>query len=186
MSGGMGGGDGGVAEDLLTTKGDTHGYTTENARVPISATNGHVLTSNSGTALGLEWAAIPAAATIPEMVSIAMGDETTVLAAASTTVPLVTFNMPYGFTLTNVIVSAVVAPTGAALVTVDVHENGTTVLSTKVTIDASEKTSATAVTQPVISDSALAVNSLIEIFVDQIDTDNVAAGLKIYLIGNQT
>ena len=72
------------------------------------------------------------------------------------------------------------------MVTVDVHENGTTVLSTKVTIDASEKTSATAATQPVISDSALAVNSLIEIFVDQIDTDNVASGLKIYLIGNQT
>ena len=114
----------------------------------------------------------------PEMVSIAMGDETTVLAAASTTVPLVTFNMPYGFTLEDVIVSSVVAPTGAALVTVDVHENGTTVLSTKVTIDASEKTSATAATQPVISDSALAVNSLIEIFVDQIDTDNVAAAVE--------
>jgi len=122
----------------------------------------------------------------PEMVSIAMGDETTVLAAASTSVPLATFSMPYGFTLEDVIVSAVAVPTGAALVTVDVHENGTTVLSTKVTIDASEKTSATAATPVVISDSALAVNSLIEIFVDQVDTDNTAAGLKIYLIGNQT
>ena len=178
----MGGGEGGVAEDLLTTKGDTHGYTTENARVAIGADT-QILTADSTEALGLKWAAVPSSS---EMVSIAMGDETTVLAAASTTVPLVTFNMPYGFTLTGVIVSAVAAPTGAALVTVDVHENGTTVLSTKVTIDASEKTSATAATPVVISDSALAVNSLIEIFVDQIDTDNTAAGLKIYLIGNQT
>jgi hypothetical protein len=123
---------------------------------------------------------------VPEMVSIAMGDETTVLAAASTSVPLATFSMPYGFTLSDVIVSAVAAPTGAALVTVDVHENGTTILSTKVTIDASEKTSATAATPVVISDPDLAVNSLIEVFVDQVDTDNTAAGLKIYLIGNQS
>jgi len=55
MSGGMQAG--GVSKELLTTKGDTHGFSTLNERVPISATNGHVLTSNSGTALGLEWAA---------------------------------------------------------------------------------------------------------------------------------
>ena len=55
MSGGMQGG-GGVAEDLLTTKGDTHGYTTENARVPIGADT-FVLTADSSTALGLGWAA---------------------------------------------------------------------------------------------------------------------------------
>ena len=179
----MGGGsDSGVPDDLLTTKGDTHGFDSANARVPIGIDT-TVLTADSTAALGLAWTA-PASST--EMVSIAMGDETTVLAAASTTVPVVTFSMPYAFTLTGVIVSAVTAPTGAALVTVDVHESGTTVLSTKVTIDASEKTSATAATPPVISDSSLAVNSLIQIFVDQIDTDNVAAGLKIYLLGTQT
>ena len=55
-SGGMGGGDGGVSEDLLTTKGDTHGFSTENARVPIGA-NTQVLTADSTEALGLKWAA---------------------------------------------------------------------------------------------------------------------------------
>jgi len=55
MSGGMGGGEGGVAEDLLTTKGDTHGYTTENARVPIG-TDGQVITADSTVPLGLAWA----------------------------------------------------------------------------------------------------------------------------------
>ncbi len=126
----------------------------------------------------------PAAKT--EFIAIALGDESTVLAAASTTVPVVTYHMPYGFTLTNVKVGLTAAGTGAALATFDVHEAGTTVLSTKVTVDASEKTSATAATQPVISDSALAADSLIEIFVDLVDTDNLAAGAKVYLIGYQT
>ena len=53
LSGGMQGG-GGVAEDLLTTKGDTHGYTTENARVPIG-TDGQILTADSSVPLGLAW-----------------------------------------------------------------------------------------------------------------------------------
>ena len=122
----------------------------------------------------------------PEHIGIALGDESTVLAAASTTVPVTTFHMPYGFTLTDVKAGLTVAGTGAALVTVDIHEAGTTVLSTKITIDASEKTSTTAATPPVISDSALAEDSLIEVFVDLVDTDNVAAGLKVYLIGTQT
>lgn len=121
-----------------------------------------------------------------EYMSIALGDESTVLAAASDTVPVVTFHLPYSFTLTNVKVGCTIAPTGSSLLTVDVHEAGTTVLSTKITVDASEKTSGTAATQPVISDAALAEDALIEIFVDQIDTDNVAAGLKVYLIGYQT
>ena len=51
----MGGGSGGVSEELLTTKGDTHGYTTENARVAIG-TNTQVLTADSTEALGLKWA----------------------------------------------------------------------------------------------------------------------------------
>jgi hypothetical protein len=52
----MGGGEAGVPDDLLTTKGDTHGYTTENARVPIGADT-QVLTADSTQALGLGWAA---------------------------------------------------------------------------------------------------------------------------------
>jgi hypothetical protein len=121
-----------------------------------------------------------------EMIAIALGDESTVLATASTTVPVVTYHMPYAFTLTDVKVGLTVAGTGAGLVTIDVHEAGTTVLSTKVTVDATEKTSGTATTAMVISDSALAVDSLIEIFVDVVDTDNVASGAKVYLIGYQS
>lgn len=123
---------------------------------------------------------------IKESFIIACSDETTVLSAASTTVPKATFRMPYAFTVTEVRASLRTAGTGAALITCDIHESGTTILSTKITIDATEKTSTTAATAPVISDSALADDALIELFLDQRDTDNVATGLKITIIGYRT
>jgi hypothetical protein len=118
--------------------------------------------------------------------TIACSDETTVLGAASTSVPLATFRMPYAFTVTGVRASLRTAGTGAALITCDIHESGTTILSTKITIDASETTSTTAATAAVISDSSLADDALIELFLDQRDTDNVATGLKITIIGYRT
>jgi hypothetical protein len=42
----------------LTTKGDTHGYSDQNARIPIS-TNNFSLLCDSAEALGLKWAASP-------------------------------------------------------------------------------------------------------------------------------
>ncbi len=116
----------------------------------------------------------------------AMSDETSVLPAASTSVPLFTFRLPFAFTVTEVRASLTTAGTGAALVTVDIHENGTTILSTKITIDATEKTSKTAVAAPVISDSLLADDAEIEVFLDVRDTDNVATGLKFTIIGYPT
>lgn len=118
--------------------------------------------------------------------AIAASDETTVLGAASTSVPVATFHMDRAFTITGVKCGVTTAPTGASLLTMDIHEAGTTILSTKITIDASEKTSATAATAAVISDSSLAADSLIELFVDQLDTDNVATGLKFYIQGYYT
>ena len=117
---------------------------------------------------------------------IALSDETTVLPVASTTVPLATFRIPMAFTVDEVRASLTTAGTGVALVTVDIHESGTTILSTKITIDASEKTSETAATPPVISDSSLADDAEIELFLDVRDTDNVATGLKVTLIGHET
>jgi len=90
--------------------------------------------------------------------------------------------MPYKFVLTGVKASLTTAVTGAALVIVDLHETGVTVLSTKITIDATEKTSETAVPAPVIIDSTLADDSLIELFLDVSDTDNLATGLKVTLL----
>ena len=48
-------GGGGVSEQLLTTKGDTHGFSNQNSRVGIGLDT-QVLTADSAQALGLKWA----------------------------------------------------------------------------------------------------------------------------------
>ena len=118
-----------------------------------------------------------------EAIMVAASDETTALATGTA---VTTFRMPYAFTLTEVRASLTTAGTGAALVTIDINETGTSILSTKITIDATETTSTTATTPPVISDTTLADDAEMTIDIDQIDTGGVSAGLKIYLIGYQT
>jgi hypothetical protein len=112
-------------------------------------------------------------------IAIACSDETSDLATGTA---VATFRMPYAFTLTGVRASVTTAPTGATL-TVDINESGTSILSTKLTIDAGEKTSTTAATAAVISDSALADDAEITIDIDQIGSTVAGAGLKVYLIG---
>lgn len=123
----------------------------------------------------------------PEFIPIACGDETTAL---TTGAAKVTFRMPYAFTLTDVRASVTTAPTGGTLLTVDVNENtgggATTILSTKLTFDASEKTTTTAATPRVISDSSLADDAEITIDIDAVGSTIAGAGLKVYLIGSRT
>jgi hypothetical protein len=88
-------------------------------------------------------------------------------------------------TVEDVRASLTTAGTGAALVTVDISEDSVSILSTKITIDSTEKSSETSATPPVISDSSLADDSEITIDIDTIDTDNVAAGLKVSIIGRR-
>jgi len=95
-----------------------------------------------------------------------------------------TFRMPYAFTLSAVRASVTTAPTGSTII-VDINEGGTTILSTNLTIDAGEKTSTTAATAAVISDTALADDAEITIDVDQVGSSTAGAGLKVYLIGEQ-
>ena len=114
---------------------------------------------------------------------IACSDETTAIDSTGTKV---TFYMPFDFTVTEVRASLTTAGTGANLVTLDFEQNGTTILSTAITIDATELTSTTASTPPVISTSALTDDASIDCDIDQIDSGGVSAGLKMYLIGYKT
>lgn len=91
-----------------------------------------------------------------------------------------TFRMPFAFTVTSVRAS-VSTVSSSGLPTVDINEGGTTILSTKLTIDASEYTSTTAATAAVISDASLADDAEITIDVDVAGTG--AKGLKVYLYG---
>lgn len=117
----------------------------------------------------------------PQSIIIACSDETTALTAG---VGKVTFRMPYAFALTAVRASLTTAQASGSILTIDINEGGTTILSTKLTIDNTEKTSTTAATPAVISDANLADDAEITIDIDQIG-DGTAKGLKISLIGTR-
>lgn len=114
-----------------------------------------------------------------ESIIIAVGDETT---AITTGTAKVTFRMPYPFNLSAVRAS-LTAASSSGNPTVDINEAGTSILSTKLSIDSGEKTSTTATTAAVISDSSLADDAEITIDIDTAGTG--AAGLKVTLIGSQ-
>jgi hypothetical protein len=118
---------------------------------------------------------------MPFEYSLAVSDETTAL---TTGTAKVTFRMPCAVTLTAVRASVTTAPTGSTLV-VDINEAGASILSTKLSIDASEKTSTTAATAAVISDSALADDAEMTIDIDQIGSTIAGTGLKVTLIGTR-
>ena len=118
---------------------------------------------------------------IPTEIQFACSDETTDLAVATS---VITFRMPYAMTLTEVRASVTTAPTGAAI-TVDINQTAATILSTKLTIDATEKTSTTAATPAVISTSALTDDSEITVDIDAIGSTIAGTGLKVTLIGTR-
>ena len=117
----------------------------------------------------------------PEAIQLAASDETTAL---TTGTAKVTFRMPFAMTLTAVRASLTTAQASGTIFTVDINEGGTSVLSTKLTIDNTELTSTTAATPAVISDTALADDAEITIDIDQVG-DGTATGLKITLIGTR-
>lgn len=124
------------------------------------------------------WTDFQVSPTIESMV-IYCSDETTVL---TTWTAKVTFRMPYAFTLTAVRASLTWAWSTSWTTTVDINESWTTILSTKLTIDQWEKTSTTAATAAVISDSALADDAEITIDIDAVTGWANETGLKVYLI----
>ena len=108
---------------------------------------------------------------------IACSDETTAL---TTGTAKATFRMPAAGTLTAVRASVTTAPAGSAL-QIDINENGASVLSTKLSIDATEKTSTTASVAPVISDNQFASDAEITIDIDQVGSTTAGTGLKVQL-----
>ena len=116
---------------------------------------------------------------------IAASDETSLL---TTGTDKTKFRMPYAFTVTAVRGSLSTVATGACLLTVDINEAGATILTTKLTFDASESTTTTAVTAAVIGGAgpALADDAEITIDIDTIGNTTAGKGLKVYIIGTRT
>lgn len=90
--------------------------------------------------------------------------------------------MPDGMTVTGVTCNLVTAATGSA-VQIDINASGASILSTKITIDATELSSQTAATPPVISHTGLDFDELITMDIDQIGATTPGKGLKCLIIG---
>ena len=116
-----------------------------------------------------------------EEIQLALSDETTDL---TTGVAKVTMRIPYKFLITDVRINVNTAPTGSTL-TVDVNDDGVSIFTTVVSIDASEKTSVTAATPPVIdaTKNVIEDDSEITFDIDQIGSTIAGKGLKITLYG---
>ena len=158
-----------ITTDYLTSSTASSTYQTQSGMSSY-------LTSSTASAT---YATIAQAKT--EYLTIACSDESTALTAGTAKI---TFRMPYAMTLTSVRASLSTAQTSGSIFTVDINESGSSVLSTKLTIDNTEKTSTTAATAPVISDGNLADDAEITIDIDQVG-DGTAKGLKVTLIGTR-
>lgn len=128
---------------------------------------------------GAAWQSFGVVGAQTTSICMSCSDETTALTSGTAKI---TFRMPYAMTLTAVRASLTTAQASGSIFTVDINEGGTTILSTKLTIDNTEKTSTTAATPAVISDTALANDAEITVDIDQVGTSG-ATGLKVYLIG---
>lgn len=104
-------------------------------------------------------------------------DETTAL---TVTTNAVRFQLPFAMTLTSVYASLTTPQASGSILTLDLKESGTSVLSTLLTIDNTEYGSDTA-TPAVISDSAIAKFAPLVFSITQVGTP--PAGLKVWIGG---
>jgi hypothetical protein len=74
---------------------------------------------------------------------------------------------PENYIITDLILACATAPTGANLI-VDLNVNGTTILSTKISCDATERTSVTAATPHVLTTTSLTKGDILTADIDQI------------------
>jgi hypothetical protein len=113
-----------------------------------------------------------------EVYVVPFSDETTPLTASANKR---TFHWPYSTTtITAVWVGLTTVQSSGSILTIDVHKNGTTILSTKVTVDNGEDTSLIPATPPVISVSSITEGDKVTIDIDQIG-DGTATGGKLYI-----
>ena len=110
---------------------------------------------------------------------VACSDESTSLI---TTTSAVTFRAPFGMYLNSVRASVNVAPIGSTII-VDVKQAGTSIFSTKLSIDANEETSTTAATPAVISNPNLTDDAKVIVSIDQIGSSTAGKGLKLTFKG---
>ena len=110
---------------------------------------------------------------VQEYIDFALSDETTTI---TTGTAKLTWRAPFAMKVTGVRASLTTV-SSSGVVTVDINDGGTTMLSTKLTVDASEKTSTTAAAAAVLSDTVIADDAEVTFDIDTAGTG--AKGLKV-------
>ena len=139
----------------LATKADLSGATFTQITVPVADSN---LSGAGFTSIG-----------------VAVSDETTQIVSAATAA--LTYYAPYAMTVTDV--TACLSTSGSTDSWFDIHKEGVSILSTIITID--DYDTSTASVPPVVGTSAIENGAKIEFFIDKAGTD--AAGAKIFING---
>jgi len=152
---------------------NTEGYTVGSRWIDVTADNIYdCVDASTGAAIWLRLTTI-------ELNGFAASDEDTAITVGTAKV---TFRMPFAMYLLGIRANVKTAPTGASII-FDFNESGFSVLSTRLSIDATEKTSVTAATPLVISDPNLADDAEITIDFDQVGATVAGTGVKFWLYG---
>ena len=174
MSGGMSGGAAGTDTGFdLTTKGQIHGYSTNQIAINVGTDN-QILIADSGVASGISYQ------NNDQSIICACSDEDSDLVIGDDKLQI---RVPYDFTLTGIKANVNVAPVGSDI-HVQVQADGVDIMSgVGITIDVSELTSLTSTTLPTLTTTALNNDQILSFDLDQIGSGTAGQGLKVCLIG---
>ena len=163
----------GKASTVMTTKGDIVTFSSSRVRKAVGS-NSQILVCDSADADGNKYDDNTTS------FILACSDETSDLVVGDDKVQI---QLPFAFELTSISANVNTASTGADI-NIQVQEDNVDIMSgVGITIDATETSSTTSATLPTITDSTLALNSIISVDLDQVGSTLAGTGLKINLIG---
>ena len=118
----------------------------------------------------------------PQSIIVAASDESTAITVGTAKT---TFRTPYPLQILAVKASLTTAGGTSGTTTIDINDDGTSILSTKLTIDQGELTSVTAATSYVLATTGYTIlpDSSMTIDVDAVSGGGTETGLKIEIIG---
>ena len=154
----------------------------QNANIVMSGTLSQVTGANLVSATYLSGDGSSLTNLKPNLfMTVALSDETT---AITTGVSKITFRAPFAMTLYQIPRASLSTASSSGIPEIDINKNGTTIFSTRLTIDANEKTSTTAATPAILSTTTFADDDEISMDIDVAGTS--AAGLKVTLYYRRT
>jgi hypothetical protein len=150
------------------------------AQISITESDETVGAGGNGAGSGATGTGQSAPAPQRESFYVPLTDKTSTLATGESTQD---FIVPYALTLSEVQAQLSTVQASGSIFRVDIRANGVSILSTKITIDNTERSSITAATPPVISAPSLAKGDRLTFHIEQVGTGG--KGPAVTLIGTQ-